>query len=380
MEFGDNPAEAAFRAEARAWLEAHAVPKGHPDDFSNGFFSLDSFPPEERARRTLEHAERCRTWQADPRRRRLGRHHLAAESGGRGGTPIQTAIFAEEQARFGVSNGVLMVSINMVGPTIVAHGTDAAASATWNRSSAASRSGASSTASRAPAPTWPSLRTRAVLDGDEWVVNGQKVWNSSARAGRLGDPARPHRCRRPEAPGDHLLPRRHAHPRHRRAPAAPGERRVPLQRGLPRRRAHPGRERARRGRATAGAWPHHPRQRAGHDRRRRQPRTGPGAASSWPARYGRADDPSCARGSPRSSHPRRDPALPRLLRARTALSKGVPPGPEASVMKLLVGQHLTARRRSWAWQIEGAAGMLAGTASATGTANGSWRSQQRVDP
>ena len=64
MEFGDNPAEAAFRAEARAWLEAHAVPKGHPDDFSNGFFALDSFPPEERAQRTLEHAERCRTWQA----------------------------------------------------------------------------------------------------------------------------------------------------------------------------------------------------------------------------------------------------------------------------------------------------------------------------
>ena len=42
MDFDDTFEEAAFRAEARAWLTEHAVPKGHPDDFSRSFFDPDA--------------------------------------------------------------------------------------------------------------------------------------------------------------------------------------------------------------------------------------------------------------------------------------------------------------------------------------------------
>ena len=37
MDFDDSPREAAFRAEARTWLDAHAPAKGSPEDFSGGY-------------------------------------------------------------------------------------------------------------------------------------------------------------------------------------------------------------------------------------------------------------------------------------------------------------------------------------------------------
>ena len=78
------------------------------------------------------------------------------------------------------------------------------------------------------------LKTRAVRDGDEWVVNGQKVWNSYAHVADVGQLHRPHRPDVPKHQGLTMFLLPHGHAGRRGPPAAPDDRRGPLQRGLPR--------------------------------------------------------------------------------------------------------------------------------------------------
>ncbi|WP_334143254.1 acyl-CoA dehydrogenase family protein [Rhabdothermincola sp.] len=189
MDIEDTPEEAAFRAEARAWLETHAIPKGHPDDFSRGFFTLAA------------------DWDRLDRQARAWQRHLfdggwagisyPKEYGGRGGTTIQELIFAQEMARFGVHNGPFAVAHTMVGPAILEFGTEDQRERFIEPMLRGDEEWCQLFSEPGAGSDLASLTTRAVRDGDEWVVNGQKVWTSSADRCEWGillartDPAAP---------------------------------------------------------------------------------------------------------------------------------------------------------------------------------------------
>jgi acyl-CoA dehydrogenase len=178
VDIDDTPEEAAFRAEARAWLDAHAIPRGHPDDFSlgmwTGAYDEDTY------------IARCQEWQATLYDGGWAGITWPKEYGGRGGKPIENVIFGQEQANYGVSNGALMISVGMAGPTLLAHGSDAQkdellppllrGEELWCQLFSEPGAGSDLAA----------LATRAERDGDEWVVNGQKVWTSSPTRARWG--------------------------------------------------------------------------------------------------------------------------------------------------------------------------------------------------
>jgi alkylation response protein AidB-like acyl-CoA dehydrogenase len=173
MDFDDTEEEAAFRAEARCWLESHASRRHQDAAVRVGL------PTDEASQR--RHVDSCRRWQRTLYEGGWAGITWPKAFGGRGGTPVEQMIFSQEEASFEVSAGALSVGLAMVGPTLMAWGTTAQqddhlapmlrGDMLWCQ--LFSEPGAGS--------DLPSLITRAERDGDEYVVNGQKVWTSFAQ-------------------------------------------------------------------------------------------------------------------------------------------------------------------------------------------------------
>jgi len=169
----DTPEQAEFRAEARAFLQANAAPRKAANPWA-----VTIHRDQDSARRAFE---RGRTWQ-----RTLFEHGFAGltypvELGGRGGTAWHERIFNEEARNFDVSSGFVSATIAMLGPTLMKHATDEQRSHYVPRLLSAEYAFCQLFSEPGAGSDLAGLACRAVRDGDEFVVNGQKVWNSAAQ-------------------------------------------------------------------------------------------------------------------------------------------------------------------------------------------------------
>ena len=173
MDFDDTPEEAAFRAEAHAWLRAHAKLKDPavvaPVRTGTGDREAE-----------LEHVAESKAWQAALYDGGWAGITWPKEFGGQGAGPVEAMIFAQEQSRFDVPSTVFAQGIGMAGPTLMMHGTEEQQDRYLRPMLRGDEIWCQLFSEPGAGSDLAGLATRAVRDGDEYVVNGQKVWTSSA--------------------------------------------------------------------------------------------------------------------------------------------------------------------------------------------------------
>ncbi len=168
MDLRDQPEDEAFRKDVRSWLAAHVVGefaelggRGGSGDETYGF----------ETRRRWEHALAEGGWTC------IG---WPTEYGGRGASIAHQVIFNEEYVRARAPGRVSILGEGLIGPTLIQYGTPAqkdrflppivAGQELWCQGYSEPDAGSD----------LANVKTRAELDGDHWVVTGQKVWTSLA--------------------------------------------------------------------------------------------------------------------------------------------------------------------------------------------------------
>jgi alkylation response protein AidB-like acyl-CoA dehydrogenase len=173
MDVDDTPAEAAVRAEARAWLESVAKRRGE----GNGDWRSFRAKTDEQ---DAAHLEMAKAWQRTKFEAGWAAIHWPVEHGGRGQSGIEAGVFAEEESHFDVSARFFVVGIDMAGPTLMAHGTQEQQKRFLEPMLRGDEVWCQLFSEPGAGSDLASLSTRAERDGDEWVLTGQKVWTSSA--------------------------------------------------------------------------------------------------------------------------------------------------------------------------------------------------------
>jgi alkylation response protein AidB-like acyl-CoA dehydrogenase len=180
VDFDDTPEEAAFRAEARAFLDAHATRKtGSDADWSRGAVATDPVVQ-------AEYLRRCGEWQATLYDNGWAGIAWPKAFGGRGGTPSDSIIFNQEAREYDVTTGFIGAAQQLVGPPIMRHGNPEQQARYLGPLLRGDELWCQLFSEPGAGSDLAALATRAVRDGDEFVVNGQKVWTSEAHHADFG--------------------------------------------------------------------------------------------------------------------------------------------------------------------------------------------------
>ena len=179
MDWDDTQDQATFRSEVRTLIE-EKVPARYRAMAQRNHREMGYPWAQDRASGEPEREQSARAWFEAISDKGWIAPHWPKEYGGGGFTPMEQYIYNAELATANVPAPGSNVGIGMLGPALIVHGTDEQkerflppilrGEVVWSQGFSEPAAGSD----------LASLQTRAVRDGDEYVVNGQKIWTSHA--------------------------------------------------------------------------------------------------------------------------------------------------------------------------------------------------------
>ncbi len=175
MDFNDSPEEAAYRAKVRKFLDANATLRD----------------PNKSKGNVLDEAEgdvidKAKAWQALKTEAGWACLRWPKEFGGQEASAMESVIFGQEESRYDLPPSIYGIGHGMLGPTIMAHGTEeqkqrflpdmVKGEEVWCQLFSEPDAGSD----------LAGLKMSAVKDGDDWIINGQKIWTTGAQYCKWG--------------------------------------------------------------------------------------------------------------------------------------------------------------------------------------------------
>jgi alkylation response protein AidB-like acyl-CoA dehydrogenase len=173
MDFDFTEKQQTFRQEVRAWLAANVPAELR----GRGFAS---------SRADLEAVRRLRNWQRTLYKAGYVGMDWPIEYGGRGASLVEQVMFYEEMSRAQAPQPLNRSGVSMLGPTLMKYGTAAQKARHLDKILTAEEIWCQGFSEPNAGSDLANLQTRAVLDGDWYVLNGQKVWTSMAHVSDWG--------------------------------------------------------------------------------------------------------------------------------------------------------------------------------------------------
>jgi alkylation response protein AidB-like acyl-CoA dehydrogenase len=178
MNFDDTSQEAAFRAKAKAWIEANA-PKEFEAELSKASLGRIKL-------KKHDIVEVAKAWQRKKSEAGWVCLHWPKEYGGRGATAVERVIWQQEEGIYFKLTTPFQIGEGMCGPTLMAYGSEADKRRYLPRIASGEEIWCQLFSEPSAGSDVAGLRTRAERDGDYWIINGQKIWTSGAHYSDYG--------------------------------------------------------------------------------------------------------------------------------------------------------------------------------------------------
>ena len=171
MDFEDTPEQAVFRSEARAWLDANA--RRRTDKLLRGMEGEQAFlEAKEWYKKKADAGFACLTW--------------PKEYGGAGLTSLHEVIWAQEVENYETRDAHFVIGVGNCGPAIMHFANEQAKLELLPRMASAEDVWCQLFSEPSAGSDVAGLRTRAQQEGDQWLLNGQKIWTSGAQHSDFG--------------------------------------------------------------------------------------------------------------------------------------------------------------------------------------------------